>query len=238
MLLTTNKFGTLQSYLAEFAADFARRAKSFSRSESEAKLKGEGKDILIQATAFVTEYGTQNDWDEFGKYTIMSVDFFSAFTNAVLDVSGQGLLRDVLNKCLVQYSITGSDTSVSSWTVKKANEPTILILPTPSLHVQKVLELCPGIVQAVDKDKRLPLHYAAASANASFEVFMKIFEANKDAASIRDPATGLFPFQLAASNGNYAASFSLLLANPNIVSSAVDDDDAPDVSDRKRKRSS
>jgi hypothetical protein len=29
--------------------------------------------------------------------------------------------------------------------------------------------------------------------------------------------TGLFPFQLAASNGNVEASFSLLLANPNLV---------------------
>jgi DNA/RNA endonuclease G (NUC1) len=118
--------------------------------------------------------------------------------------------------------------------VKKPNEPNIP--PTPSLHVQKVLELCPGIVQTVDKDKRLPLHYAAASATASFDVFITIFEANKDAASIRDPVTGLFPFQLAACHHNYAASFSLLLANPNLVSSAVTG--ASDVSDRKRKRSS
>jgi len=235
-LLTTEKFGSLQSSLVEFAADFTQRAKFFTIQGSKAKLEGEGRHIFVQATAFVIEFGAQTGWDEFGKYTIKSVDLFSAFVDAVMSVSGLALLRDVLNKCLLQYSITDHDTSIHSWTVKKPNEP--IIPPTPSLYVQKVLELCPGIVQTVDKEKRLPLHYAAASATASFDVFMTIFEANKDAASIRDPATGLFPFQLAASNGNYAASFSLLLANPNIVSSAVDDDDAPDVSDRKRKRSS
>ncbi|KAK1741058.1 hypothetical protein QTG54_008310 [Skeletonema marinoi] len=146
-----------------------------------------------------------------------------------MDVSGQHS-PDVLNKCLVQYSITDVDTSISSWTVRKPDESDIL--PTPSLHVKKVIELCPGIVQTVDKDKRLPLHYAADASTASFEVVMEVFKAYKHAASIRDPMTGLFPFQLAASNGNYKASYSLLLANPNLVSSGIK------VSDRKRKRSS
>jgi hypothetical protein len=94
------------------------------------------------------------------------------------------------------------------------------------------LELCPSIVQTVDKDKRLPLHYAAGSATASFDVIMEVLNACEGAASIRDPMTGLFPFQLAASNGNYKASYTLLLANPNLVSSGIK------VSDRKRKRSS
>eukprot|EP00984_Skeletonema_dohrnii_P014960 scaffold6403_cov128-Skeletonema_dohrnii-CCMP3373.AAC.11 len=237
-LLGSEKFGSLQASLVEFAADFARRAKFFTTLESKAKLllEGEGRDVFIQASAFVIEFGAQTQWDEFGKYAIRTMDLFSAFINAVVSVRGQGLLRDVLNKCLVQYSITAHDTSICSWTVKKRNEPDIP--PTPSLHVQKILELCPGIVQSVDKENRLPLHYAAAaaSATASFDVFMTIFEANKDAASIRDPVTGLFPFQLAACHHNYAASFSLLLANPNLVSSAVTG--ASDVSDRKRKRSS
>ena len=102
--------------------------------------------------------------------------------------SGPEMLRDVLNKCLLQYSITNRDSSIRDWTVRKSGEPDIL--PTPSLHVQKVLELYPSIVQTVDKDKRLPLHYAAASATASFDVTMEVFKAYKHAASIRDPVTG------------------------------------------------
>ena len=136
---------------------------------------------------------------------------------------------DILNKCLLQYSIVSPD-AISNWTVRTPNEPNIL--PTPSLHVKKVLEFYPNIVQMVDKDNRLPLHYATASSTASFEVIMEVFKAYKHAASIRD----LFPFQLAASSGNEKASFSLLLANPNLVSSATTG--GSDVSDRKRKRSS
>eukprot|EP00984_Skeletonema_dohrnii_P019249 scaffold9166_cov123-Skeletonema_dohrnii-CCMP3373.AAC.3 len=229
-LIATNKFGSLQSSLVEFAADFARRATHFHRHDVKATLEGERKDMFIQAAAFLIEFGTQNNFDRFGKLPIKSVDLFSVFINAVLDTSGQELLRDVLNKCLLQYSITAVDTSISSWTVRKPDEPDIL--PTPSLHVKKVFELYPNVVQTVDKDKRLPLHYAADSSTASFEVVMEVFKAYKDAASMRDPMTGLFPFQLAASNDNVDSSFSLLLANPNLVSSGIK------VSDRKRKRSS
>eukprot|EP00985_Skeletonema_marinoi_P002537 scaffold1048_cov135-Skeletonema_marinoi.AAC.8 len=116
-LLATNKFGSLQASLAEFAADFASGTTDFSRHDVKAKLEGEGKDMFIQAVAFLIEYGTQHDFDRFGKLPIKSVDLFSTFINTILDVSGQGLLQDVLNKCLVQYSITDVDTSISSWTV-------------------------------------------------------------------------------------------------------------------------
>ena len=88
------------------------------------------------------------------------MDLFSVFIDAVMSESGQELFWNVLNKCLLQYSITDAGTSINNWTVRKSNEPDIL--PTPSLHVQKVLELIPGVVHTVDKDKRLPLHYAAA----------------------------------------------------------------------------
>jgi hypothetical protein len=137
------------------------------------------------------------------------------------------LLCDILNKCLLQYSIVSPD-AVSNWTVRTPNEPNIL--PTPSLHVKKVLELYPNIVQMVDKDNRLPLHYATTSNTVSFEVITEVFEASKQAASIREPISGLFPFQLAASIGNHKASFSLLLANPSLVSTGIKDND------RKRKR--
>ena len=189
--------------------------------------------MFIQATDFLIDFGTQNEWDKFGKHIIQRMNLFSVFIDAVISVSGERLLRDVLNKCLLQYSIVDTDPRrilIPNWTVRKPNEPDIL--PTPSLHFQMVLELIPSVVQTKDKDERLPLHYAAASPTASYNVIMEVFKAYKQAASIRDPTTGLFPFQLAASNGNVEAAHGLLLANPNLVSSGIY------IHDRKRKRSS
>jgi len=230
-LLVTNKFGSLEQSLVEFAADFARGCYSCLRSKE--ILEGERKGVFIQATDFLVDFGTQNEWDKFGKHIIQSMNLFSVFIDAVIGVSGERLLRDVLNKCLLQYSIVDPDPRrilIPNWTVRKPNEPDIL--PTPSLHFQMVLELIPSVVQTKDKDERLPLHYAAASPTASYDVIMEVFKAYKQAASIRDPTTGLFPFQLAASNGNVEAAHGLLLANPNLVSSGIY------IHDRKRKRSS
>ncbi|KAK1741090.1 hypothetical protein QTG54_008342 [Skeletonema marinoi] len=123
-LLAMNKFGSLQSSLVEFAADFARRSANFYRNDVKATLEGERKDMFIQAAAFLIEFGTQNDFDRFGKLSIKSVDLFSVFINAVLDTSGQELLRDILNKCLLQYSITDVDTLISSWTVRNQTSQT------------------------------------------------------------------------------------------------------------------
>ncbi len=230
-LLVTNKFGSLEQSLVEFAADFARGCNSCLRSK--AILEGERKGVFIQATDFLIDFGTQNEWDKFGKHIIQRMNLFSVFIDAVISVSGERLLRDVLNKCLLQYSIVDPDPRrilIPNWTVRKPNEPDIL--PAPSLHFQMVLELIPSVVQTKDKDARLPLHYAAASPTASYNVIMEVFKAYKQAASIRDPTTGLFPFQLAASNGNVEAAHGLLLANPNLVSSGIN------IHDRKRKRSS
>ncbi len=228
-LLATEKFGSLESSLLEFAADFAKRVNSISYQKSKEMLEGERKGTFVQATDFLMEFGTQGDWDKFGKHILHYLDHFSVFIDAVMGVSGQGLLQNVLNKCLLQYSITDYDTWIRNWTARKPNGPGIL--PTPSLHFQKVLKLIPSVVQTQDKDKRLPLHYAAGAATASYEVIMNVFKAYKHAASIRDPTTGLFPFQLAAINNNVEAAHSLLLANPNLVYSGIN------VHDRKRKRS-
>lgn len=226
-LLATGKFGSLQPSLVEFAADFVKGIGKISIHNSKRQLEGEGKAQFVQAAAFVINYGTQHDCDKFGKWAITSMYLFSAFIDAITSVKGEGLLCDILNKCLLQYSIVSPD-AISNWTVRTPNEPNIL--PTPSLHVKKVLELYPNIVQMVDKDNRLPLHYATTSNTVSFEVITEVFEASKQAASIREPISGLFPFQLAASIGNHKASFSLLLANPSLVSTGIKDND------RKRKR--
>ncbi len=235
-LIATKKFGSLESSLVEFAADFALRVKSFPYHTSRDFLKGERKGIFIQATQFLIDFGTQGDWDKFGKHILQHKDLFSVFVDAaIMSVRGPRLLRDVLNKCLLQYSIIDTNQRrhlTRDWTERKPNEPDIL--PTPSIHVHMILKIFPHVVYTVDKDERLPLHYAAGSATASYEVIMEVFKAYKDAASIRDPTTGLFPFQLAASNNNVEAAHSLLLANPNLVSSGINIHD----SDRKRKRSS
>ena len=190
-------------------------------------LSGCGKDKFVQATAFVIKYGKHTDWDEFGRLAIKKKAIFCALIDAIMsdNVDGKRLLRDLLNKCLIQLSTAGY--YYSGWSSGTNSH---------SIHVQKVIELYPSVARMMDKDKRLPLHHATDLGNvttASFRVIMEVFKAYKPAASIRDPVTGLYPFQLAASKGNYKASFSLLLENPNLVSSAIN---GAKVSGRKRKR--
>jgi len=235
-LLDQKMFGSLQKPLAEFVDDFIKGLglvieNSTDCNALETKLKGDGKHIYVQAAAFLIKYGTQNDWDGFGEQIIKKKSIFSTLIEAIIsdDVDGKRLLRDILNKCLLRIFISYTN---SDWIRGLKFEPR-----NATLHVQKVLELCPSVARIVDKDKRLPLHHAVASSvqsyNASFEVVMKVFNAYKPAASIRDPITKLYPFQLAASNRNYKASFSLLLENPNLVSSAIN---GTKGRGRKRKR--
>mmetsp|Transcript_7002 Transcript_7002/g.10756 ORF Transcript_7002/g.10756 Transcript_7002/m.10756 type:complete len:276 (-) Transcript_7002:51-878(-) len=228
-LLSTNKFGSLEVPLNDFAADFTKGLEQIYHDASQAKLK-ENDELFVQAIMFSMDFGTQSVWNKLGCWAIRTQELFSAFISAIMNVRGHGLLRDVLNKCLIQYSITAVHTRINCWTVRNSvNDPQIL--PTPSLHVQKILAIYPNVVRTGDKVKRLPLHYATAASNAAFEVVMEVFEAYKDGASISDPVTGLFPFQLAASNDNVEASFSLLLANPNLVFGGSK------VIEKKRKRS-
>lgn len=230
-LLTTNKFGTLELSLVEFAADFAGKMQTFAHSSLQRTLDGDEKGKFVKATEYVMEFGSPNDYDRVGKMAIRTMKLFSSFINAIISVSGEerSLLRDVLNKCLLQYSITSEHTTMYQWTTYSPGEPSVP--PTPPLHVQNVLELYPNVVHTVDNDGRLPLHYATASPTASMEVIMEVFGKNKEAASIADPMTRLFPFQLAAASDNVEASFSLLLANPCLVSTGIE------VNDKKRKRS-
>ena len=230
-LLATNKFGSLELSLVEFAADFSGQMQNFPNSHFQRTLDGEDKGLFVQATEYVMEFGTPNCYDKVGKMAIRTMKLFSSFVNAIISVSGEesSLLRDVLNKCLLQYSITSEHTTMYQWTTYSPGEPSVP--PTPPLHVQKVLDLYPSVVHTVDNDGRLPLHYATASSTASVEVIMEVFGKYKDGASIPDPMTGLFPFQLAAASDNVEASFSLLLENPCLVSTGIE------VNDKKRKRS-
>ena len=104
------------------------------------------------------------------------------------------------SKCLVLHSVT----STYGWPNHKKEDGSGI---HPSSHVRKVLEAYPDMAQRTDKDGRLTLHHAVGSSSVPFEAVMDIFKANPKSASVRDPVSGLYPFMLAASNDNIAASF-------------------------------
>ncbi len=235
-LLDQRKFGSLQTPLKEFVGDFLVGLwKDIDTNTGckalDSKLKGGGKDSFVQAVSFVIDHGATYAKERFGLWSIKKKSIFTALIEAIKgdDVGGKRLLRDVLNKCLIPNFITYRN---SDWVKGEKFSPR-----NSTLHIQHVLEVCPSIARMIDEDKRLPLHHAAApwvqSYNNSFEVVMRVFTAYKPAASIRDPITKLYPFQLAASRRNHKASFSLLLENPSLVSSAINRNKSRG---RKRKR--
>ena len=231
-LIDQKRFGSLQTPLTEFVADFIQGLPLVIERDCnglDSKLKGDEKDTFVQATAFVIKYGTQNDWKRFGELSFKKKSIFFALIAAIVsnDANGEILLRDILNKCLVRSYISYNN---SDWIRGMKFGPN-----NATLHIQKLLELCPSVARMADKDMRLPLHHAAASATRchTFEAVTKVFNAYKPAATMRDPITKLYPFQLAASNHNYKASFSILLENPNLVASAIN---VPKSRGRKRKR--
>lgn len=65
------------------------RKKIASRVDIVNKIKG----IFVQATEFLIEFGTQVDWNRFGGHITQSLNLFLVFIDAVMSVSGQGLLR-------------------------------------------------------------------------------------------------------------------------------------------------
>jgi len=125
----------------DFAADFTKGLEQIYHDTSQAKLK-ESDELFVQATVFSMDFGTQSVWNKLGCWAIRTQDLFSAFIGAIMNVRGHGLLRDVLNKCLIQYSITAVHTRISHWTVRNnVNDPQIL--PTPSLHVRRYFQYTP-----------------------------------------------------------------------------------------------
>lgn len=235
-LLDQRKFGSLKAPLKEFVGDFVVGMHRLTNNSTSCKaldalLKGDGRDSFVQAISFIIDHGTQDEKERFGLWSIKKKSIFIALIDAIKndDVGGKRLIRDILNKCLIPNFITYSN---SDWVKGLKFHP-----HNSTLHIRKVFQVCPSIAQMVDEEKRLPLHHAAASAvqsyNNSYEVVMRVFNAYKPAAMIRDPVTKLYPFQLAASRRNYKASFSLLLENPSLVSSAINRNKGRG---RKRKR--
>lgn len=63
------------------------RKKIASRVDIVNKIKG----IFVQATEFLIEFGI--DWNRFGGHITQSLNLFLVFIDAVMSVSGPGLLR-------------------------------------------------------------------------------------------------------------------------------------------------
>ena len=173
------------------------------------------------------EYGTQEEFDRFGKWASGEESRMATILDLLRDMSKDGsdpivFVRNVLNKCLVQYSIgekwAGGD-----------NNP----LYASSLHVRLLLKEYPAVAYEKDDVGRLPIHHAVLCSSPCLDNVTDIFNANPKGASVADPVTRLYPFMLAASKDSVAAAFKLLLANPSLVDTRFDGEG----SSRKRKRS-
>ena len=238
----------LQTCLVNFAKDFVA---SLNRNSSASLnlLRGNTQKAFIKAICYtMTHVTNDNQRNNLGRWAIKSPDVFSALLEAIpaqstsLGYNSEVLLRDILNKCLVQNS--------TSWYHGSRYPRREDGTANPSVHIQLVLEKHPNLPRMMDEDGRVTLHYAAASRSdltanqrAPYDTIKHILDAYPEGASIRDPVTRLYPFMLAADAQNVystvssvSASFSLLLANPSLVMSGIQED--VDTGDsRKRKRS-
>ena len=238
----------LQTCLVDFAKDFAYGMDRSSNhtATSTQLLSGERRKIFVKAICYLMAHGTADNHTSLGRWAIGSDILLSALLTAIpaqsaaLGFDTRILLRGILNKCLVQQS-------TANWYSHPVREDGTR---DPSLHIKKILKDHPLLPHMVDEEGRITLHYAAATSQApraqraSHETINHLMEANPDGVSLVDPVTGLYPFMLAAiestsgpvstRSNNITASFSLLLANPNLVVCGAQTDVADS---RKRKRS-
>ena len=241
----------LQTCLVHFANDFSLGLKHGTNGVITNFLKNDDKQkIFVKAICYTMAHGTAADLNYLGAWAMSTENIMSALLEAIpaqstaLGYNSEVLLRDILNKCLVQNS-----TSWYGSSNPRREDGTL----DPSLHIQRLLKDYPNLPRMMDDDRRITLHYAAASSSASSlnqrtpcDTVKHILKAYPEGASIRDPVTRLYPFMLAANTqatgayhrslDNVSASFSLLLANPSLVMSGIQEE--VDTGDsRKRKRS-
>ena len=237
----------LQSSLVDFAKDFSFGLVNGSEYSFTNRLKEDAtQKIFVKAIHYFMAHGsdqlTQGN-HHLGSWAISSEDTLSTLLSAItthsmeLRYDAQVLLRDILNKCLVQCS-----TSYSGWNNPLREDRT----RDPSLHIQQILKDHPNLPRMVDGDGRITLHYAAASSSsldnaerARPESIDHILKAYPEGASARDPVTGLYPFMLAAGNdteNSVSTAYSLLLVNPSLVVGGIIQEDER-TNSRKRKRS-
>ena len=233
----------LQSSLEDFAKDFSFGLVNGSEYSFTNRLKEDAtQTIFMKAIHYLMAHGSDQltyGKHHLGNWAISSEGTLSTLLTAItthsmeLRYDAQVLLRDILNKCLIQNS-----TGMSGWNNPLREDRT----RDPSLHIQRVLKDHPNLPRMVDGDGRITLHYAAASSftaqRARPETIEHILKAYPEGASVIDPVTGLYPFMLASGNGearSVSSSFSLLIANPSLVMSGIQEEDA--AVSRKRKRS-
>jgi len=233
--------GFIQSSIIDIANDFTLGL--VRGSTASIIFKGEQQKIFVKTICCIMEHGSSDSLNRFGKWAIRTDDTLSALLTAItthsteLEYDAQVLLRDILNKSLVQCS-----TSYSGWNNPLRDDRT----RDPSLHIQRVLNDHPNLPRMVDGDGRITLHYAAASSSsldsaerARPETIEHILKAYPEGASARDPVTGLYPFMLAAGNdteNSVSTTYSLLLVNPSLVVGSIIQEDEH-TNSRKRKRS-
>ena len=242
----------IQSSLEDFASDFVNGLTHGGDHSTTNLLKGGQQKVFVKAICYLMTHGS--DLLTYGKHHLGSwakstEDTLSTLLTAItthsteLRYDAQVLLRDILNKCLVQYSTT----SASGWNNPLREDRT----RDPSLHIQRVLKDHPNLPRMVDGDGRITLHYAAATLAAPVtsvyhrndkrappETIEHILKANPAGASVRDPITGMYPFMLTAVSDtvkSVSSTFTLLLANPSLVMSGIQEEDT--AGSRKRKRS-
>jgi hypothetical protein len=188
--------------------------------------------VLLQSIRAVIEHGDQDDINKLGEKSIYEKHGFSFLLNAITeteadDVDSHSLLRDFMNRCLLQHSVPHMQ---YRW---KENDSDV----SPCMHIQMCFDKNPNLSSSVDAVGRLPLHHAVASSNeVPCETLEFIAAKYPVAATTRDPVSGLFPFMMAGSVGNVEAAFKLLLEDPGLVTGALVNDIVEENS-KKRKRS-
>jgi len=238
----------IQSSLKDFSEDFALGVQG-NRNASTARLKGDAtQKVFMRAICYLMDDGTDESLKRFGSWAMSTEVVLSTLLTAItthsteLGYNVQILLRDLLNKCLVQHSTT----SYSGWNNLREDNTR-----DPSFHIQRILKDHPNLPRMIDGDGRITLHYAAARSNYSTgmsrinsiagappETIEHILKANPAGASVRDPVTGVYPFMLTAVSDtirSVSSTYSLLLANPSLVMSGIQEADI--AGSRKRKRS-
>ena len=231
---TINDCNITQDALRRFAVKFAL----VLQKSSYEGFTGAKQTLFLKCIQLLLKYGEQKELDAAGKAFVSHAKVISAMLKVLSgssneDVDSQSLLRDILNKCLVQQHTPAQ----GGWEKELvSNNKGLIIVPPSPMHIYKILKACPNLVSVADEQDRHTLHYAAGSSTASYETIECIFQADQKSASVRDPISGLYPFMAAGSNGNTSASFELLRASPNLVvggtHASVDDEE----NEKKRKR--
>ena len=228
------RYSFIQACLVDFAVDFVKGLQTGGTTMLTRTLENDSSKIsFVRAVSYVIGHGAESVFNDFGNWATIYETRLAALLKIVAESNNAGMapqrmILDILNKCLVQQSVT----LPYGWPGQKKEDGSV----PRSIHVRRVLDDYPDTAQKMDSKGRFTLHHACANTSTSFETVMNVLEANPKGVSVRDPVSGLYPFMLAASKDNVAASFSLLLANPSLVLGGTIQVDAVDAK-KKRKRS-